>query len=102
MNNLEQFFSCYFHQDCFEENEDPKHILQMFIESTPETSALSDLAQSLSEMLVRFPSDEDLGQALLDDFGCYYDPKCDYGRNEDWIRNLIDTLNQEIRLRRCS
>ena len=88
---LTQFFSAYFHQDWPLEADTPSDVVNNYRNSEPPESIEAAL-QELSQLLEIPIASADLKTFILDELGCYYDPKSDNQTVREWLESVQKSL----------
>jgi phenylalanyl-tRNA synthetase beta subunit len=89
---LTQFFSSYFHQDWPLEAETPSDVVNNYRSSEPPES-IEAASEELSKLLEMPIAPADLETFILDELGCYYDPKSDNQTVREWLESVQKSLN---------
>jgi len=89
--NLTQFFSSYFHQDWPLEAETPSDVVKNYLSSEPPES-IEATSQELSKLLEMPIAEPDLETFILDELGCYYDPKSENQTVREWLESVQKSL----------
>ena len=93
--HLTQFFSSYFHQDWPLEAETPSDVVKNYLSSeTPES--IEAASQELRRLLEMPISEPDLETFILDELGCYYDPKSENQTVREWLESVQQSLTNPI------
>lgn len=88
--NLEQFFSCYFHQDWTEEFDSPDDAIDAYLASENAETKLN-AGNELKKLLDAFSDNQSL-QQVLDSLGCYYDSSADSLEVNEWLKSVFSKL----------
>ena len=89
--NLTQFFSSYFHQDWPLEAETASDVVNNYRSSEPPES-IEATSQELSKLLEMPIAEPDLETFILDELGCYYDPKSENQTVREWLESVQKSL----------
>jgi len=89
--NLTQFFSSYFHQDWPLEAETASDVVNNYLSSEPPES-IEATSEELSKLLEMPISEPDLETFILDELGCYYDPKSENQTVREWLESVQQSL----------
>ncbi|WP_106856682.1 contact-dependent growth inhibition system immunity protein [Caballeronia novacaledonica] len=84
---LEQLLGCYFHQDWTEEFDEDTLALQAIIESASQ-DRLAAAAAELDVLLGLGLSEAELSLVLVDQLGCYFDPKAKGSTCSQWLKQV--------------
>jgi hypothetical protein len=87
--SLRHFFAAYFHEDWTEEAESADEVVVKFA-AVLEANRLRALSASICEFTQQFTDDEELGQRLFRDLGCYYLPASDGMACRSWLLHVAD------------
>ncbi|MEG3899734.1 MULTISPECIES: contact-dependent growth inhibition system immunity protein [unclassified Microcoleus] len=90
--HLTQFFSSYFHQDWPLEAETPSDVVEDYRNSEPPES-IEAASQELGKLLKMPTAPADLEAFILDELGCYYDPKSENQTVREWLEAVQKSLN---------
>ena len=88
--NLEQLFSCYFHQDWTEEFNNSDDAINTYLASSNEETKL-DAIDELRRLMDACGDNKSLQQAL-DLLGCYYDSLADNMQPNEWLKLVLGKL----------
>lgn len=87
---LQQFFTGYFHEDWDLDVDEPDAVVALYREENPHTSA--SIAQAIRLLLVESLPEQELSDFLLNDLGCYYDPGADGLTVRNWLFSIARSL----------
>lgn len=87
---LYQFFSGYFHQDWIDEFESPEIALDTYLNS--EKQETKELARIELDTIIKSNLEEEELSNLLEDLGCFYDPRVDEVLTINWLRSIYAKL----------
>jgi hypothetical protein len=90
--HLLQMFGSWFHQDWDTEGDDWPDLVRNFAEAEPQHLKLAAL--EIDRLLASCGDDVELERILLEEFGCYYDPRPDLGGPSvrEWLREVAELL----------
>ena len=89
--HLTQFFSSYFHQDWPLEADTPSDVVEDYRNS--ESPASVEAASQELDKLLKMPiAPADLETFILDELGCYYDPKSENQTVREWLEAVQKSL----------
>lgn len=88
---LHQFLGAYFHEDWHLEADSPEQVLSEFRKSKtgPE---LHELSRIIAAYVHEHPDDEELGEALFLELGCYYSPHAVGLSSRAWLLGVAAKL----------
>ena len=89
--HLTQFFSSYFHQDWSLEADIPSDVVNNYRSSEP-PATVEAASQELSKLLEMPIAPADLEAFILDELGCYYDPKSENQTVREWLESVQKSL----------
>ncbi len=82
---LEQFFGCYFHQDCLDFDGTAEMVLNRYA-SEASREVMGRTLEELDQLLSLGLSDPELDRVMYEDLGCYYTPEPDGISMSEWLR----------------
>ena len=88
---LRNFFSAYFHQDCFVNGETSEQIVSDVVASGGPPEELRLLRSAIMDYLAD-SGEGHLEKELLKDLGAYYLPSADGLTAEQWLRDVASQL----------
>ena len=88
--HLLQLFSCYFHQDWFEEFDSPNMAVDEFVKS--EAAESVNAAKLEIKSILNSEYSENEVSNILSELGCYYDPLVDYENINIWLEDVLGRL----------
>jgi hypothetical protein len=91
-DQIEDFFSAYFHQDWPEEAKDPAQVISLYLAQRPGAEVLRGLAQQIRRFMDSYTDDDELEHALFSELGCYYQPSADKVSARAWLQDVACTL----------
>jgi CdiI immunity protein len=89
---LQNFFSSYFHQDWPEEAKDPAQVISLYLNEGGNADELRGLVEQINRFIDTHPDDEELERALFAELGSYYRPSADKVSPRAWLQDLATTL----------
>jgi hypothetical protein len=95
MEALEQFLSCYFHQDWYLESPSWEAVVCQFVAAEPEELRMQALEQ-LDAFIGRDLSEADLASELLE-LGCCFEPSSATLSHQSWLSQLRAHLAEACR-----
>lgn len=92
---LSQFLGAYFHQDWYIDDADAKSVIRQYLKGEP-NSAVQQAINEIDRLLNLNLDEKQLGDILIYDFCCYYDPSFYNLSYDDWLHWVQTTLKQGI------
>ena len=93
--NLEQFLSGYFHEDWKVQATDAETVIRLYLNDGT-TSIVPQVINEIDRLLQMNLSEEQLGDLLIYDLGCCYDPQFQGMSDVEWLRWVRTSLKQGI------
>jgi len=91
---LSNFFSSYFHQDWFCDDDSTESVVREF-SRTVTPSQKRELGEAIRAYSTHFDNDEELEKDLFASLGCYYRPSGDGLSAKAWLNGVADQLLME-------
>lgn len=92
--NLYDFFSGYFHQDCFEGSSTVTALVANYLNDFKKND-IEKTSTELQEILSEKNSDDDL-EKIIDQLGNYYNPRADGLTYREWLLQTYKLLENHI------
>lgn len=90
-HHLVQFLSGYFHEDWGLDADGPAEVVADFLRRVGPSESFK-IADEIDDVLKGQPSEDTMSQDLFERFGCYYDPRPDWGSSASWLRAVARQL----------
>ena len=92
---LHQFFAGYFHEDWPLEADSPDGVVSAFVRQRGDARELEQLSSSIMAFVDDHPNDDELGEALFKELGCYYSPIADGISTRSWLLGVAAKLMRQ-------
>lgn len=89
--HLARFLSGYFHEDWGLDADGPLEVVAEFMREAGQLEAV-EVAKEIHDLLAARPSEDALWNVLLEEFGCYYDPRPEWGAAGVWLQAMSEQL----------
>ena len=86
---LEHMFGAYFHQDWDTDGDDWPDLVRNYLRDVSQQDALST-ASEIDDLLAEGQTEEQLAERLLNQFGCFYDPRPDEDGFRAWLHEIAE------------
>ncbi|QBH01548.1 contact-dependent growth inhibition system immunity protein [Xanthomonas oryzae] len=93
LDALGQLLGCYFHQDWVDEFGDDLSAIQAIIDSEPHAQVLAAIRE-IDELLADGLPENELSTVLIQDAGCYFEPRSLGLTREEWLKRVRSRLAQ--------
>lgn len=93
--HLTHFLSAYFHQDWTVESPDATAVIHAYLRGEP-TASVKATAQEVEQLLNASLDEVHLRTFLLDELGCYYDPRSESLSTKEWLRGVLTELESSL------
>jgi hypothetical protein len=94
LNILEQLLGCYFHQDWLEEFDNDISALDAIVNSEP-SEYLQACIKEIDALLASALTEEELSIVVIQNIGCYFDPKSRGLGYDEWLRLVRNKFSQQ-------
>ena len=93
--SLREFFAGYFHEDWRVEANTPDQVISNYAAQLSDRSRVAELRDAIIAFIADHPDEDDLANALLGEFDCYYSPKALGRSTKQWLLHVAEKLAAE-------
>ncbi|WP_127960489.1 contact-dependent growth inhibition system immunity protein [Serratia microhaemolytica] len=93
-SELEQLLGAYFHQDWDLDHPDADGVIK-FYKQDVDSKTIFSLKQQVLHLIDSDNTDDDLQSLLFEKMGCCYYYPSEWGSSKEWLKHIIDVLDEE-------